>query len=656
MASQDMKIKSVIGFNGRVRSGLNYTPCGRYIIYPLGSFVVIKNVVTDKEAFLDGHTNEVSCISISGDGERLASGQTHLLGVKADLIIWDLSAAKELLNSGAVMIGDQCCVHRLRQHLGKVQGVSFSANGAYIASIGGQDDNTLVVWDVNTGEAICGAPAATDSVLCVSWLNGRNDRLVTAGNYHVRVWQIDFGLPKLHAMDCKLGSLRRVFLCISIEDDDRMAFLGTVTGDVVQVSIDRNEIMSFKDPDVIVPSLVGLTKHRYAKSVNTLKAILNPSTGNTNVLVGAGDGTVSFINHKLNPVAGYKTSLSGGVTSISRHPKGMKFAIGTDQCNRYEVGEDLIDVELKTSCHAGAINDVAFPEGCPDIVVTSSLGDIRVWNTKARQELLRIQVPNLECLSCLVSPSGSAIISGWDDGKIRSFYPESGRIKFVIPDAHSERVTALAIADNDARSPWRIVSGGAEGRVRIWKVTSSHQAMLASLKEHRGPVNCIKVNQDSTQCISASTDGSCIVWDLERCVRITALFEPNVFESVLYHPDESQMLTCGSNHKITYWDSADGQAIRVIEGGDDGMTTLDILPSGEFFVSGSKDKFIKIWHYDDGLPVAIGRGHSGIVKAVKASPDLSTVVSVGSSGEIIFWEMPDLDEARAMLLEHVGEI
>jgi WD40 repeat protein len=211
-------------------------------------------------------------------------------------------------------------------------------------------------------------------------------------------------------------------------------------------------------------------------------------------------------------------------------------------------------------------------------------------------------------------------------------------------------VTALAIADNDARSPWRIISGGAEGRVRVWKVTSSHQAMLISLKEHRGPITCIKVNQDSSQCITSCTDGSCIVWDLNKYVRINALFESNVFECVLYHPDESQMLTCGSNHKITYWDAADCQVIRVIDGGDDMMSSLDILPSGEFFVSGSKDRLLKIWHYDDGLPIAIGRGHSGNIKAVRISPDQKSIVSVGTTGEIIFWEMPDLAKARQYVL------
>lgn len=40
----ELRIKSVIGFGGRVPNALKYTPCGNYLVYPLGSFVVIKNV------------------------------------------------------------------------------------------------------------------------------------------------------------------------------------------------------------------------------------------------------------------------------------------------------------------------------------------------------------------------------------------------------------------------------------------------------------------------------------------------------------------------------------------------------------------------------------------------------------------------------------
>jgi WD40 repeat protein len=78
----DLKIKSVIGFSGKVAGALNYSPCGNYIVYPLGSFVVLKNVKTDKECFLDGHSHEISCLSVSKDGKWIASGQINIIGVK----------------------------------------------------------------------------------------------------------------------------------------------------------------------------------------------------------------------------------------------------------------------------------------------------------------------------------------------------------------------------------------------------------------------------------------------------------------------------------------------------------------------------------------------------------------------------------------------
>jgi WD40 repeat protein len=544
---------------------------------------------------------------------------------------------------------------RLRQHYGKVQGISFSERDTFIATLGGEDDNAVVVWDSRDGTALCGSPAGPDTTLCIQWLNGRDDRFVTAGYYSIRVWQVDMHNSKLHCMDAKMGAVRRVYQCISISPDDHFAYLGTQTGDVFKVKIDRNEIRPPSEPDTIFPVMADCAKERFSKGVRSIKCIVNRATGNCNILIGAGDGSLTYLNNSLNKVAGKLVTLDGAVVSVALHPNGGKIMVGTDQCNRYEVAEDLTDAVLKMSCHYGPVHDLAFPEGCSDLIVTSSFGDVRIWNTRNQSELLRIQVPNLECLSTLVTPTGSTIVTGWDDGKIRAFYPETGRIRFVITDAHKDKVTALAVAGNDARSPWRLLSGGADGKVRVWNISSSHQTMVISLKEHRGAVNCIKVNKDNTQCVSASADGSCIVWDLVRLVRITAFFEPNVFLNILYHPDESQMLTCGSNFKLTYWDATDGQAIRVLDGGDGPMTSVDIDHEGEFFVSASDDKLVKIWHYDDGVAIGIGRGHCGKVKAVKISPNQRQIVSVGVTGEIIFWEMPQTSLLRNKIREIMGD-
>ena len=122
-----------------------------------------------------------------------------------------------------------------------------------------------------------------------------------------------------------------------------------------------------------------------------------------------------------------------------------------------------------------------------------------------------------------------------------------------------------------------IISGGMEGEVRVWKIGKQTQAMEASLKEHRGRVYDIQVNKSNEQAVSASADGSCIVWDLINFTRTICLFEKTMFKQVLYHPDEFQVITTGSDRKIAYWDTLDGQQIRNIEASEGEINTLGFL-------------------------------------------------------------------------------
>ncbi len=103
------------------------------------------------------------------------------------------------------------------------------------------------------------------------------------------------------------------------------------------------------------------------------------------------------------------------------------------------------------------------------------------------------------------------IVSGWDDGKIRAFYPESGRVMFIINDAHQRGVTSIAIT-SDCK---RIISGGGEGQVRVWLLKPDTQVLEATMKEHKNAVVQLCINKSNTECLSASWDGTCIVWDLK---------------------------------------------------------------------------------------------------------------------------------------------
>merc|ERR1719231_1658394 len=188
----------------------------------------------------------------------------------------------------------------------------------------------------------------------------------------------------------------------------------------------------------------------------------------------------------------------------------------------------------------------------------------------------------------------------------------------------------------------RIVTGGMEGEVRVWRIGRQTQTMDASLKEHRQRVWCIRIRADDSQAVSASSDGSCIIWDLNTKTRNLCLFESTMFKSLVYHPDESQLLTTGSDRKITYWDCFDGQAIRVLEGSEEGeLCSLAISRSGSHLVSGGEDRLLKLWDYDEGLCKYVGIGHSGSIASTAIAPDQSTIVSVGADGAIFIWGVPE---------------
>ncbi len=62
-----------------------------------------------------------------------------------------------------------------------------------------------------------------------------------------------------------------------------------------------------------------------------------------------------------------------------------------------------------------------------------------------------------------------------------------------------------------------------------------------------------------------------------------------------YYPDESQLLTCGTDRKVAYWEAFDGTLIRELEASQsDTINGLDISPDGEHFAIGGSDKLVKV--------------------------------------------------------------
>jgi hypothetical protein len=79
-----------------------------------------------------------------------------------------------------------------------------------------------------------------------------------------------------------MGHLKRIFTCCIIDPNDQHAYLGTKTGDIIEISLHK---ALFKR--------IGPVKRLFSQGVNCVNHL-----SNGDLLVGAGDGTVAKIGFK----------------------------------------------------------------------------------------------------------------------------------------------------------------------------------------------------------------------------------------------------------------------------------------------------------------------------------------------------------------------
>jgi len=607
MAPAGLDLQGVIGFAGNVPHGFVLLPDRKHCVFPLGSTVVIRNVANPSEQhFLQGHSDNVTCLTVSPSGRYMASGQQTHMGFQADVIVWDLESLS--------------MVHRLKLHKVKVEAISFNCDESYLATLGGDDDLALVIWDLQDGSAICGSPASNKPVRAVQFLNHDPKALVTAGEQSLKLWHFDAELRKVKPTPCQLGKFSRTLISVLIDDDDETVWTGTSSGDIMLVNLRTH-----------------LFKHIGPKKRLSLGVTVITRAPNGTLLVGTGSGFIHMMHPDQLTVLKTVEVGGGGITSIAPHSSGTLAFVGTTACNTYVLKYADLSVSVRSTSHSSPVNCVAFPLGYSECFATASFGEVRVWHARNQNELLRVSIPNLNCRVVTFATDGSAILSGWSDGKIRAFGPQSGKLLWVVNDAHVGGVSALAACNN----PELMVSGGVDGQVRIWRVSNESRVMLGSMKEHKGTVTCIRVRSNDSECVSCSDDGSALVWDLQSFHRSNSLFASTFFRAIEYHPDESQLITTGTDRKITNWDATDGTAIRIVDGSASAeVNALSMGSSGEFFISGGGDRLLKCWNYDDGVVTHVGAGHSAGINAVAVSPDQSQFVSVGDEGAIFLWSCP----------------
>ncbi|PIO15726.1 hypothetical protein AB205_0206300, partial [Aquarana catesbeiana] len=468
----------------------------------------------------------------------------------------------------------------------------------------------------------------------------------------LRVWEVDLLNRKMRPTECQMGQLKRVVTCLArfyieslimkiglVAENDSCFYCGTSTGDILKMNTKTKLLNS-----------CGPQKGRFSLPCTHERNVRQKKSGgsfSSSIPIVRMPHWTLFFENSDGPRNGTcskyfrrRVQLQGAITSITLRGQGHQFFVGTSQAQIYRFNYPEFKEELVATCHSEAINDIVFPFGTSELFATCAKNDIRVWHTTSHKELLRITIPNMTCNAIEFTRDGKSILSAWNDGKIRAFTPESGRLMYQIENAHSMGVTAIAVT-SDCK---RIVSGGGEGQVRVWEIGRESQRLVESMKEHKSAVTCIKLKGNNRECVTASSDGACIIWDLVRFIRKQMILSNTLFRCVCYHPEEFQIITSGTDRKIirNFGEiriPAEGLQISAFPASFQSEQKIP-LSSLLFSLPGGDDKLVKVWDYNEGEATQVGIGHSGSISRIKICPLSKYIISVSNDGAILRWKYP----------------
>ena len=309
-----------------------------------------------------------------------------------------------------------------------------------LASAGGTFDNTVKLWDVDSGEPIASLEGHTDVVSSVAFLSD-GTRIAAGSGITILLWDVDSGdqitIPEGHAL-----SSDGTRLAVVSADDGTILLWDVDSGELI-TSLERHEnywvnSVSFSPDGTRLASGAGslldgtmlllLWDVDSGELIATLKGHENYwlrsetfSPDGTTLASRIGNGTILLWDvdsgELIATLEGHTGGTLRGISALAFSPDGVTLASGARD------GTILLwDVETKELIatlegHVGWVSSVSFsPDG---VTLASGAGNtILLWDVETKELIATLEGHAGGVSSVSFSPDGATLASGAGDGTI----------------------------------------------------------------------------------------------------------------------------------------------------------------------------------------------------------------------------------------------
>jgi len=409
-----------------------------------------------------------------------------------------------------------------------VKAVAVTPDGKH--AISGSNDNTLRVWDIESGEEMQRLVGHTDSVEAVAVTPDGKHAISGSRDGALRVWDIESG-----------EEIQRLVLRVwDIESGEEIQRLVGHTDSVEAVAV---------TPD---------GKHAISGSWDKTLRVWDIESG-----------------EEIQRLVGHTRS----VYAVAVTPDGKHAISGSDDETLrvwdIESGEEMQALEGHTSL----VEAVAVTPDGKHAISGSRDGALRVWDIESGEEMQRLVGHASSVHVVAVTPDGKHAITGSWDKTLRVWDIESGEeMQRLI--GHTRSVSAVAVTPDGKHA----ISGSSDNTLRVWDIESGEE--IQRLVGHTDSVTAVAVTPDGKHAISASWEKTLRVWDIESGEEIQRLVgHTDSVIAVAVTPDGKHAISGSWDKTLRMWDIESGQVFASFS--EDGpLHACAISPNGRTIVAG----------------------------------------------------------------------
>jgi len=537
---------------------------------------------------------------------------------------YDLSQKESSILSAKQIIKNYCPLHLIfskKAHEEIILDLAVSPDKKTLVSC--SFDNTIKLWDIESGKELSMLYGHTDSVNSVKFLPDGKTVVSASSDTTLKLWDIK-SCEEILTFEGHLGPVNS----IAISSDGKI---------MVSASADAT---------------LKIWNIESCKEVSTLKGHKGSITSiafspDDKILVsGSKDGLILLWDIKSDRLLEMFDEQKGEITSVAISPDCKTlvatFDDGTIIIRKFHLKNNnniiIFKPKGKYSTH------VVFSVDGNKIITGHADGDIRIWDIKNKQCLYTLK-RHYKSVTSIVIPSDQYIISAGEDCTIKFW--DIGNINKYLYNRKNINISCLAVSKIK-----KLIAVGMLQPNSIHLRDIKSGIMLQEWKvNHEKRINSISFSPNGKIIVSGSLDNTIKVWDVENG-KLLATFRGHTdsVSSVVISPDGETIVSGSFDKTIKIWDIKSGRVLVTFRGHTDSVTSVTISPDGRTVVSGSKDATLKLWDIEKYNEISTLKGHKVQVNSVKFSLDGKTVVSGSSDGKLMLWDIG----SREMILTLVG--